>query len=310
LDEYVADDEPIDDDRGPYRADAEIAEDDAPPRRRRLLPAVLFGLTCLSTFFTGGAWSTQVGRYEYAFHFNWQEGAAYMLAVLAILLAHEMGHFVQAVRHGIPASLPYFIPMPFSPFGTMGAVIGMQGSRADRRQLFDIGITGPLAGLVVALPIAVYGIQTAVPYDGPAFRAVDPLLFRWLIQYLRPELPADTLFAWNPFYLAAWVGMLITGLNMMPLSQLDGGHIAYALFGRGAHLLARGIVLAAFVFMMAINQYSWMMMLVVVFAIGIDHPPTSNDRAELGWPRRIIGFASLAIPILCLAPVPIRDVAG
>ena len=106
-----------------------------------------------------------------------------MLSVMAILLAHEMGHFVQAVRHGVPASLPYFIPMPLTPIGTMGAVIGMQGSKADRRQLFDIGITGPLAGLVVALPIAWYGVATRravspAPIVPPTWIASDPLLFQ------------------------------------------------------------------------------------------------------------------------------------
>jgi membrane-associated protease RseP (regulator of RpoE activity) len=107
--------------------------------------------------------------------------------------------------------------------------------------------------------------------------------------------------------MAAWVGMLITGLNMLPLSQLDGGHVSYALFGKGAHLLARAVVLAAVWYMVDQQQYTWIVMLGIVFMIGIDHPPTSNDRAELGWGRWLLGFASLAIPVLCLAPTPVRE---
>jgi membrane-associated protease RseP (regulator of RpoE activity) len=300
VDEYVPlEAEPAIAAERPYVADR--------PRRRLKLPLILFLLTCLSTFFTGGAWSEPVGAYDYRYHFNWQDGLAYMLGVMAILLAHEMGHFLQAVRHRVPASLPYFIPMPLSPIGTMGAVIGMQGSRADRRQLFDIGISGPLAGLVVAVPLAWYGVKTAVPGEPTGLDAMDPWLFRLLIERFRPDVPLDTVFAWNPYYMAAWFGMLITGVNMLPLSELDGGHVAYALFGKRAHTLARAVVLAVVAFIFFQEQYGWMLMLALVFLIGIDHPPTSNDRAELGWARRVIGVASLAIPVLCLAPVPFRE---
>jgi membrane-associated protease RseP (regulator of RpoE activity) len=286
--------------------------DEPPPEvrpRRRVLPLVLFVLTCLSTCFAGGFWTEPVGNFDYVLHVSWRDGLTYMAAVMAILLAHEMGHFLQAVRHRVAASWPYFIPMPLSPIGTMGAVIGM-GSQSDRRQLFDIGISGPLAGLVVAVPIACYGILIAQPYGTPlneGVMACDPLLFQLLIRWLRPELQGDPLFAWNPFYMAAWVGMLITGLNMLPISQLDGGHISYALFGRWAHVLARVVVAGAFTFAILGEQYNWLVMLALVFFLGVDHPPTTNDKAELGLARKLIGGASLVIPILCLAPVPLRE---
>jgi membrane-associated protease RseP (regulator of RpoE activity) len=285
----------------------------AVPPRRRVLPLVLFVLTCLSTFFTGTVWSGHAELFGSAETAAWLDGLKYMLAVMGILLAHEMGHFVQALRHHVPASLPYFIPMPFSPVGTMGAVIGMQGSKADRRELFDIGISGPLAGLVVALPIAWYGVLIAEPYVGPvgdALEACDPLLFQLLIRYLRPDVPTDQVFRWNPYYMAAWVGMLITGLNMLPLSQLDGGHISYALFGKWAHRLARLVVIGALYFVLSYEQYGWILMIAVILFIGVDHPPTSNDRAPLGVTRRVLGYASLAIPIFCLAPIPVRELAG
>src|SRR5262249_45528911 len=147
-------------------------------------------------------------------------------------------HFIQAVRYGVPASLPFFIPMPFTPLGTMGAVIGMQGSDADRKELFDIGLTGPLAGLFVALPLTWYGIQVAHPFplNVPAgLHFQDPLLLKGMMWYLRPDLQAGQELTMNPFLMAGWVGMLITGLNMLPISQLDGGHVAYAILGRRAY---------------------------------------------------------------------------
>jgi membrane-associated protease RseP (regulator of RpoE activity) len=190
----------------------------------------------------------------------------------------------------------------------MGAVMGMEGSRADRKQLFDIGISGPLAGLVVAIPIAAYGIWTAdvgAPADG-LVSLQDPLLFKALIHWLRPALPSGHDLQPSPLLMAAWVGMLITGLNMLPISQLDGGHVAYALFGRRAHLLARVVMLAAVVFILVSKQYQWCVMLALIFCIGPYHPPTADDAAPMGLGRRLIGLASLAIPILCFIPEPVK----
>jgi len=274
-----------------------------PPRRRRiLLPFMLFILTCASMFFAGAVSS-----------FNWRAGLIYMVAGMAVLLAHEMGHFLQALKYRVPASLPYFIPLPLPPLGTMGALIGMRGSVANRKQMFDIGLTGPLAGLVVALPICWIGIRDAVPSGITIDQALlhrevynDPLLFRLLIAYLHPHLPSDTLFNMNPYYMAGWMAMLITGLNMVPVSQLDGGHVAYALFGSKAHWLARAIVATTIVYILITHQFFFvLMLLLILFVIGIDHPPTADDSVPLGWWRWSLGLVSLTIPIFCLAPVPI-----
>ncbi len=225
-------------------------------------------------------------------HYGWPAGLKYMVAVMSILMAHEMGHFLQAVRYKVPASLPFFIPMPLPPIGTMGAVIAMPSSRADRRQLFDIGISGPLAGLVLAIPIAWFGIQTArvetIPVDpGGGFVLQDPLLFKAFIRILHPDIKPGHDLMLNPFWLAGWVGMLITGLNMMPISQLDGGHVSYALFGRRpAHALAWLMVAAAIIFIVHSGRYEWMLMLALVVYIGPAHPPTSDDYVPLGWGRR------------------------
>lgn len=279
----------------------------APPRpvvrRRVVLPVALFLATCASTF---------LGSSVFLWGGFGPQGLAYMAAVMAILLTHELGHFVQTLRYHVPASFPYFIPMPLSPLGTMGAVIGMQAGRADRRALFDIGVTGPLAGLLVAVPVYAYGILISDPAPDvirPGTEIFhDPLVARWMIRWAHPELsPGQELYL-NPLTMAGWVGMLITGLNMLPVSQLDGGHVAYALFGRAAHWLARGFVLVALGFIIISEQYMWLVMLGVVMWIGTDHPPTSNDRARLGWGRWLLGLAALTIPVFCLAPVPLTIV--
>jgi membrane-associated protease RseP (regulator of RpoE activity) len=230
---------------------------------------------------------------------------------MAILLTHEMGHFLQAVRYKIPASLPYFLPLPISPIGTVGAVITMQGSKADRRELFDIGISGPLAGLVVALPIAWLGILNAVPvlpvgFMGDSIIFQDPPIMQWMTAWLRPDLPEGWQLSMSPLRMAGWVGMLITGLNLLPISQLDGGHVSYALLGRGAHWLARGVVLAGIAFIVITQQFNWILMLALVIIMGTDHPPTANDHAPLGWQRYVLGWLSLIIPLLCFTPIPVR----
>jgi len=193
----------------------------------------------------------------------------------------------------------------------MGAFIFMRGTQADRKQLFDIGLTGPLAGLVVAVPLAYYGISIAEPVADPPPGTIvfmDPLLFRWLIAWLRPDLPADQVFASNPYYMAGWFGMMLTGLNMAPVSQLDGGHTAYTLFGpRVARITARLFVVSVIAMIVQQQDYSWVVMLALVMFLGIDHPPTRDDTVRLGTVRRIVGLASLSIPIFCLSPVPIME---
>jgi Zn-dependent protease len=298
-------------------------------RRHFALPAVLFVATCLSTLFAGAAnWNPggyltvlyQVAAAGWpqgppaalnqawavtAKQMNWPQGLLYMELVLGLLLAHEMGHFLMTRRHRIPASLPYFIPLPIIPFGTLGAVIGMEGSRANRRELFDLGIAGPLAGLAVTLPILWMGVLrlSPVPMAGQSIGFHSPLLLEYLIAWLKPDFPTPgvlSLNQFNPCLMAGWVGLLVTGLNMLPVSQLDGGHVAYALFGqRRAHLLARTLIVAAIVFIIATEKYFWVVLLVLVLLLGTDHPPTADDRCRLGWLRRLLGWASLLIPLLC-----------
>ena len=295
------------------------------PQRRVMLPAMLFVATCLSTFWVGATrWDPM--RIEYhatwthvaaVVQANWPIGLAYMGAVLAILLTHEMGHFLQTVKYGIPASYPLCIPVPFNPIGTMGAVIGMDGSRADRRQIFDIGIAGPLAGLAVAFPVLWQGIKALNLSNQTEPGEIEfylPLVAQWMLQWAHPAQPWAhdqwvALSELNPYFMAGWVGMLITGLNMLPISQLDGGHTMYALFLDRAHTFARVFISFA-IFYVVINLEEavlWTPMLLLVIFLGIHHPPTRNDHVPLGPVRWAIGLASLLIPVLCFPLLGVRQ---
>jgi Zn-dependent protease len=291
----------------------ELTAGDLGTRRRRVvLPVLLFLATCGSTFFAGAlnwnpalyAANNVVGREISA---NWSQGLIYMAAVIGILLTHEMGHFLQTLRYRVHASLPFFIPVPIIFTGTMGAVIGMEGSRADRKQLFDIGISGPLAGLLVALPIIWFGIKNAtVMKPGADVILGDPLIFKMMTYYLRGDIAPDAILnKSHPLLMAGWVGMLITGLNMLPISQLDGGHVIYGLWGRRSRIVARAIMILAILYVVLGAHYNWTLMLVLVIMLGVDHPPTRDDNVSLGWWRRILGLLSLSIPILCFTPIQI-----
>jgi Zn-dependent protease len=319
-------------------SDAPIVEDCAQPRqgRRFALPAILFAATCLSTFLVGAAhWWNPAGHMTVFYRnaadnwpqhsplaavneawavalqgVNWRQGLIYMGVVMGLLLAHEMGHFLMAVRHRVPASWPYFLPMPFIPFGTLGAVIGIDGSRANRREVFDLGIAGPLAGFAVTLPVLWLGILRLphLPVAGQSFCFHSPWILQHLIAWIRPDYPTpDVLYLnqFNPLLMAGWVGLLVTGLNMLPVSMLDGGHVAYALLGRRAHWLARGLIVAAILYIVVAAAYFWVVFLVLVILLGADHPPTADDRCRLGWLRRLLGWAALLIPLFCISPAGI-----
>lgn len=279
-------------------------------RTQRGLPlqVTLFVVTCFTTFLAGCVgWQPLVaGVDESVFDavlVHWPRGLLYMLAVMSVLAAHEGGHYVAAGLHRIPATLPFFIPVPILLTGTLGAVIGMEGSRANRRQLFDIAVAGPLAGLVVALPVLVAGIVMAVP-DGSSPFAMPPVA-SWLVSMLRPDLADGSRLAPNALFMAGWVGLLVTGLNMIPVSQLDGGHVSRAVFGSRSDWLARGVLLAAIAAIVLLGFYNWIALVVAVTLMGADHPPIREDGSRLGVVRTLLGLVALGIPLVTFMPEPL-----
>ena len=276
-------------------------------RHRPRLALGLFLATCLTTLLVGGP--------------------IYCVAVMVILLAHEMGHYLQAKRYGVPASLPYFIPMPIPPLGTLGAVI-IQGAElvetvdddptggakkkpfvrvsADRKQMFDIAISGPLAGLVLALPIVWFGVANGkvMPIDPDAFRLGDPLILQWFTTAIHGPLAAGEELYIGPLGLAGWVGILITALNLVPIGQLDGGHILYALVGKKSHYVSIGLLLGAVVTMVVMRYPAYSLMIILLIVTGPRHPPTADDDVPLGTFRVILGWLTLAFIIIGFTPTP------
>lgn len=280
-----------------------------PPRASRLrLHVLLFVATCLTTFAAGVVgWQPVIAGVDAGLGeqlaAHWPRGLLYMVAVMAVLAAHEAGHFVAARVHGIPATLPFFIPIPILLTGTLGAVIGMEGSRATRRQLFDIALAGPLAGLVLALPCLAMGILMA-PVDEPGPFAM-PLVGKWMIAMLRPNLANVASIAPNPAFMAGWVGMLVTGLNMIPISQLDGGHVSYAIFGRRSCWLARSILILSISAIVLLGKINWLALVVIVTLLGTDHPPVRENATGPGTFRTILGLLALLIPLVTFMPEPL-----
>lgn len=272
-------------------------------RRRVILPAGLFVATCLSTLFAGSL----AGWLDEGFLFGLERGLWYALPLMTILICHEAGHFLQARRYGIYASFPYFIPMPISPFGTFGAVIAMEARTGHRRALFDIGITGPLAGLVPTLIFCVVGLQLSrlKPFD-PCFG--EPLLFKLLTWLEFGPIPHGSRVEYHPMAFAGWVGLLITALNLLPIGQLDGGHILYGLLRTKAHTVGTLLLLAAAVAVVWQSRQQghmsgWVLMLFLLMLMG-PHPPTANDEEPLGAGRIVLGWLTLAFVLIGFTPTP------
>ena len=294
------------------------------PTRKRLALFLLV-TTCISTFFAGmipgGGMPNlflivqlyQQGILPQAELLQFlQNGAYFSLALMAILGAHEMGHFLQAVRYKVPASLPYFIPMPITPFGTMGAVIFQGAGVADRKQMFDIAISGPLAGLVLALPIAFYGVSNSetaiIPPEHQGASYGDPLILEWMVEAVHGPMAEneDVLLNNNPLLFAGWVGIFITALNLIPIGQLDGGHILYSLFRKRAHAVATTLLWGAVGYMVYTGYYAYLMMVILLMFMGPRHPPTANDYVPLGTMRIILGWLTLGFIIIGFTPMPLK----
>lgn len=293
----------------------------APPARRPrvVLPVFLFVATCLSTLLAWAMLSplprhAVESGYVHSLTFLGElliSGWRYAVAVMTILVCHEAGHFLQARRYGVRSSLPYFIPMPISPLGTFGAVIAMDAKMGSRKALFDVGITGPLAGLVPTLICCVWGLSLShfVPLGGEGLRFGDPLILRWLAQPILGPTPAGCDIALNPILFAGWVGLLVTSLNLLPVGQLDGGHVLYALLRKRARPVAVvvliGVTIAVIVGTAVYHYPGWVLMLALLLLIGPNHPPTDDDNVRLGPVRTVLGWLTLAFIFLGLTPMPI-----
>ncbi len=241
---------------------------------------------------------------------DWTSGIPFMLALLGILGVHELGHYFAGRYYKLPVSLPYFIPFPLNYLtGTLGAVIRIDGPFASRKALFDVGIAGPLAGLAIAIPVTIAGLAQAdlVPVLGEGSIVFqEPMLFRAIAHWLVGPRPPGMDLEMNPLLMAGWWGLLVTAINLFPVSQLDGGHISYALFGRAHRWVAWGMYAFALVVTFSnADGMAYVLMLGLVLFMGITHPPALDDVTPVdGW-RRLLGLATLALFFLLITPQPI-----
>ncbi|KAA3656717.1 MAG: site-2 protease family protein [Calditrichaeota bacterium] len=262
---------------------------------------VLFILTALSTF--------SAGIY---LHGTYTAGLWYSFGIMSILYSHEMGHYLMCKRYGIPATLPYFIPVPppLNPFGTMGAVIRMQGRMADRKMLFDIGGGGPLAGLVLVIPFLYWGLtmSTFVPETDsaqPGLYLGESLLFKGIAWLVIGENPGNFDIFLHPLAYAGWAGLFVTALNLLPIGQLDGGHVVYALFGRKTRLIYP-VSIAAFTLLCIHFYLPWIVLLIILVWVGSTHPPTLDDTPPLDLKRRLIAWFLFIVFVLSFTPRPFQ----
>lgn len=242
-------------------------------------------------------------------------GLWFSVPALIIMTAHEFGHYFACRYYRIPASLPYFIPLPFiGLFGTLGAVIRM-GLPRTRRALFDVGIAGPIAGFLALIPVALYGVSHSyvVQLSRPValrggLELGDPLLLTLLQQAFFGTLNNHALFVMHPAVVASWFGLLVTVLNLFPAGQLDGGHIAHALLGRRSRYvtLAALLVLLGLAVLVSASWALWAGLLVLMtLAFGLDHPPVAQEQGAIGIGRIVLTVFAVAMFALSFTPAPI-----
>jgi membrane-associated protease RseP (regulator of RpoE activity) len=279
-------------------------------RPRPILNLVLFILTALSTLAAGALLG---GGFDPMSATAWLTGGGpFALTLLSILGVHEFGHYFTARYYKAAVSLPYFIPAPppIFLFGTLGAIIRMRSPARDRNSLFDIAAAGPLAGLMIAIPAILLGLSWSVVDKVPPgefLRFGDPLLLRWLVYLKFGTIPEGRDVFLHPVALAGWVGFFVTALNLFPVGQLDGGRIAYALFGRWH----RTVGIVTFVSLLALgavtNSANWFVWAALLFfLIGFHHSPPLDDLTPLSPARRLVGVACLILLVLLIPPVPIE----
>lgn len=287
--------------------------------RRQKFPWVnvaLFGLTCISTMIVGTAlMEAYTNSFGDVISFLSKilrspsvllKGLPFSLAIMTILLAHEMGHYLTCRYYGIDATLPYFIPAP-TIVGTMGAFIRIKSPIQHRAALLEVGIAGPIAGFVLAVPTLIIALAKSgftAPYPaGSSFGLGEPLIFKLLEFVMGKTPPAGMEINLHPIGIAAWFGFFATALNLLPVGQLDGGHVSYALFG-GVHKRISQAFLVTLIPLGLFYWQGWLLWTTILLFIGLRHPMTLDDSVPLKSRHTALGWIALAMFVLCFTPMP------
>lgn len=273
-------------------------------KKNHNLNIVLFVLTFFSTL-TVGAINEGVNIFKEPL--NIYKGLPFSVTLLFILLTHEFSHYAASRKHRIDASLPYFIPAP-TIFGTLGAFIKMKSPITTRNALMDIGASGPIAGFIVSIVATIIGLSFSKVMLLETVEGViifgDSLLFSGLTKLIIGTIPANHDVLLHPVAFAGWIGFFVTSLNLIPVGQLDGGHIAYALLGEKHNMLSKILIVIMIAFSIFIWE-GWLVWAVMLLILGIRHPPIVNSEIRLDPERKIIGWTALIIFILTFTPMPI-----
>jgi membrane-associated protease RseP (regulator of RpoE activity) len=263
---------------------------------------VLFCLTLITTVLAG---ALQEGVNPLTHPEQIIRGIPFALALMGILLAHELGHYLVARKNGVNVTLPYFIPAP-SFIGTFGAFIKMRSPARDRRMLMDIGAAGPLVGVVVSIPILILGLSLSEvkKIEGQIGTNLGDSLLLWLIsRWVVGEIPPGHDVIIHSVGFAGWIGLLVTSLNLLPIGQLDGGHVVYALVGEKQKKISK-IVFAGLLALGIFGWEGWLFWALLLWIMGFRHPPPLEWWVPLDWKRKVLGWITLAVFALTFTPVP------
>lgn len=277
-------------------------KDEIKQKRKPWLHIFLFLCTLVTTTMAG---AMQNGVDLLSNPWEIYSGLPFAVTLMTILLVHEMGHYLMSRRHGVKATLPYFIPAP-SFIGTFGAFIKMTSPPPDRRSLFDVAAAGPLAGLVLAIPAVIVGLQlsTVASDEKTGGIALGSSLLLSFLSQITLGLPDDANIVMHPIGFAGWIGLLVTAMNLLPVGQLDGGHVIYALFGERYIWVAR----AALVTILSLGLLrwwdGWLVWGILLLFMGLRHPPPLDPYAPLDPKRKFMGWLMLVILAVTFIPIP------
>lgn len=280
-----------------------------PPAPRRPLVHLLLFLATVATTMVAGA--VQQGVDPFRHPELLYRGIPFSFTLLLILGTHEMGHYLASRRHHLDVSLPYFIPAPPIPFiiGTFGAFIRIRSPIRDKRALLDVGCSGPLVGVIISAPLILVGLNlsqvTVTPGGGEGLILGEPLLFQLLSWLIFGHLSPEHNVILHPVAFAGWIGLLVTALNLMPVGQLDGGHVSYALFP-GYH---RYVSLGCLALLVGCGLWFWQGWLVwalLLALMGVRHPTPYHYWVPLDCPRKILGIITILVFLLSFTPEPFK----
>lgn len=302
--------------------DSALSSHSNPFPKRIWINVILFGVTIISTFVVGFSWGVS---YKYGDVSTQnpqvsldsavlkdpqiiQMSVVYAAVLMGILLGHELGHFLACRHYRINATLPYFIPAP-TLIGTLGAFIKIKSPITRKKELFDVGVAGPLTGFVLSLPALVYGLSLSkvvpsLPREGSLVFG-EPLILRIMGRFILQGIPGDFDVILHPVAFAGWVGIFVTALNLFPVGQLDGGHVMYALLGSKARKSAP-LLLVGFILLGIFFWIGWFIWAGLIYFLGLKHPRIADEHLSLSPKRKLIGGIVFVIFVLSFIPAPVK----